>query len=240
MKLHKSRSTSGKDSILTQKNQERVSAAGRRGTKKFVDPNKVFVGGIPFDSNENDLIDFFKENLGSSRNIVSIKIIRDWKTGKSKGYGFVLFCDPMFATTAMEFCKNKKLNGRILTLNQGQKKLDPNILYVKKNKKKATNEEEAAIHEGLENAEGLHLFEEEDQATLSEFDDADDSILFSSDDESEEEEFEYDGVFEELYPTLYEEMSEEELKMNRDQRREAQRRKKRLKLPAKGFQPSTE
>lgn len=239
MKLHKSGKSSSKGSILSQRNQERVSTAGRRGTKKFVDPSKVFVGGIPFDSNENDLLNFFAEHLGHTRNIISIKIIRDWKTGKSKGYGFVLFSDPMFATTAMEFCKNKNLNGRMLTLNQGQKKLDPNLLYVRKKKESPANEEEVAIQEGLLNAEGFYS-EEEEKASLDDFDEADDSILFQNDnDDFEDEDFHYDGVFEEFYPNLYEELTEDEMKMNREQRRDAQRRKKRIKLPAKGFGPSS-
>eukprot|EP00546_Thalassionema_frauenfeldii_P013165 CAMPEP_0178928410 /NCGR_PEP_ID=MMETSP0786-20121207/19885_1 /TAXON_ID=186022 /ORGANISM="Thalassionema frauenfeldii, Strain CCMP 1798" /LENGTH=139 /DNA_ID=CAMNT_0020604265 /DNA_START=514 /DNA_END=933 /DNA_ORIENTATION=+ len=139
----------------------------------------------------------------------------------------------------MEFCKNKNLNGRMLTLNQGQKKLDPNILYVRKKKENPANEEEVAIQEALLNAEGLYL-EEEEKASLDDFDEADDSILFEDDnDDFEDEEFQYDGVFEELYPTLYEELTEDEMKMNREQRRDAQRRKKRIKLPAKGFGPSS-
>jgi RNA recognition motif-containing protein len=244
-----------KDSILMTRNRDRVATAGRRGTKKFVDPGKVFVGGLPFDATEKELKNFFVTHLGHDRNIASLKIIRDWQTQKSKGYGFVIFSDPMFATCAMEFCKNKKLKGRILTLSQGQKKLDANLLYVKKNKKVAENEEEAAIQAGMETAEGgdvspVAVEEQEGElASLQDFEESDDDVLFNvndedydenyelvmDDDDDDDEEFQYDGVFEEMYPVEVEALTEEELAMNREQRREAQKRKPRRKLPAMGF-----
>lgn len=228
-----------KDSVLATKNSERVKTAGRRGTKKFVDPGKVFVGGIPFDATEDDLKNFFVKHLGHANNISSLKIIRDWKTGKSKGYGFAIFCDPMFATCAMEFCKGKKLKGRLLTLNQGQKKLDENWLYVKKAKKAAANAEEAAIQAGMETAEvGLpspvEVEQESEEYSLQDFEDSDDALF---DDDDDDEDFEYDGVFEDMYPVIMEELTEEEKAMNREQRREAQKRKPRRKLPTKGFAP---
>lgn len=221
-------------SILSQKNHERVSTAGRRGTKKFVDPGKVFVSGIPYDGTEDDVMDFLRTHIGHTRNVSSLKIIRDWKTGKSKGYGFVIFSDPMFATCAMEFCKNKKIKGRIITMNQGKKKLDPNTLYVKKKKAPAVDEEEAAIQAGMETAEGEVDEEDDKQRPLEDFEDSDDAILFD-DEEDYDEDFELDGVFEDIYPAQFEELTEEEKKLNREQRRDAQRRKQRRKLPAKGF-----
>mmetsp|Transcript_18335 Transcript_18335/g.30422 ORF Transcript_18335/g.30422 Transcript_18335/m.30422 type:complete len:311 (-) Transcript_18335:98-1030(-) len=229
----------GKDSILTTKNRERVASAGRRGTKKFVDPGKVFVGGLPYDASDEELKGFFVKYLGHDRNISSLKIIRDWKTGMSKGYGFVIFSDPMFATCAMEFCNGKKLKGRILTLNQGQKKLDENLLYIKKNKKKPENAEEAAIQAGMETAEGLVVEEvaveeqESEQYSLQDFEDSDDALF--DDDDDDDDNFQYDGVFEEMYPVQVEALTEEEEALNREQRREAAKRKPRKKLPAKGF-----
>jgi hypothetical protein len=231
---------SGKDSVLGIKNKERTSTAGRRGTKRFVDPGKVFVGGIPFDATERDLQKFFQLHLGHARNIHSIKIVKDWKTNTSKGYGFVIFADPMFATCAMEFCKNKKLKGRILTLNQGQKKIDPNTLYVKKNKKPAVDAEEAAIQAGMETAEGDDEEEEAagDEWALGDFEDSDDAFMFA--DEDEDDDFQYDGTFEEMYPVQIEALSEEEEALNREQRREIQKRKPRKKPAAKGFMPTVE
>ena len=227
----------GADSILSVANQARVSTAGKKGTKKFVDPCKVFIGNLPADAGEKDIKEFLQQHLGHTMNVKSIKIIRDWKTNLSKQYGFVLFTDPMFATCAMQFCKNKQLNGRILKLDQGQKKLDPNTLYVTKNKKTPVDAEEAAIQSGLAEAEQGEIKTTDDAYDVVDFDDDDDAILFANenDDDVADEDFVYDGVFEEEYPEEFEALTESELMLNREQRREAASRKKRKKLPHKGF-----
>mmetsp|Transcript_13248 Transcript_13248/g.18759 ORF Transcript_13248/g.18759 Transcript_13248/m.18759 type:complete len:290 (-) Transcript_13248:734-1603(-) len=225
---------------LAVKNAEREKTAGRKGTKKFVDPTKLFLGNLPFDATEEDVWQFFKEHLGHTTNVRTVKIIRDWKTGKSKGYGFCLMANAMFATTAMEFCKGKKIKGRIVRIDQGKKKLDESQLYLKKKNKKAQTAEEQAIEAGMEEAsldDSEH--EEYDPVALAEMlkDESDDAMLFADDDDDEDDDdFEFDGVFEEEYPEQYEPLTEEEEKMNRQQRRDAASRKKRRKLPHKGFE----
>uniref|UniRef100_A0A8C8BQ95 Protein boule-like n=1 Tax=Otus sunia TaxID=257818 RepID=A0A8C8BQ95_9STRI len=57
--------------------------APRFGT---VTPNCVFVGGIDFKTNENDLRKFFAQ-YGS---VKEVKIVND-RAGISKGYGFITF-----------------------------------------------------------------------------------------------------------------------------------------------------
>ena len=211
----------GGDSVLAETNQQRVATAGRKGSKFFVDPTKVFVGNLPFNATEDNVMDFLEDNLGHTRNVRSVDIIRDWKTGDSKGYGFVLFVDPIYATCAMEFCKNKSLFGRILTLSQGKKKFDSNVLFVKKKKKKKqVDPETAAIEEGLQQVE--------------DFDSVDDAVLFADEDNDDDDGF--DGFFEDFYPDKFEELTEEEQQLNREQRRDLKRRRKRRKLPHKGFQ----
>ena len=64
------------------------------------------------------------------------------------------------------------------------------------------------------------------------------STILSDDDDKEE--LVYDGVFEEMYnPNEYESLSDEEeaeiAKMNREQRRAAEKKRKKRKLPFKGF-----
>lgn len=228
----------GADSILSAANQARVSTAGKKGTKKFVDPCKVFIGNLPADAVELDIKEFLKQYMGHTMNVKSIKVIRDWKTNLSKQYGFILFTDPMFATCAMQFCKNKQLKGRILKLDQGQKKLDPNTLYVTKNKKKPVDAEEAAIQSGLAEAEQGEITTTDDAYDVLDFEDDDDAILFADENDDDgvaDEDFVYDGVFEEEYPEEFEALTESELLLNREQRREAASRKKRKKLPHKGF-----
>jgi RNA recognition motif-containing protein len=234
--------TFGADGLLAAKNKERVKMAGRKGTKRFVDPCKVFLGNLPFDATEQDVKQFLAQNLGTTFHVKSIKIIYDWKTNKSKGYGFALFTDPMFATSAMEVLDGRKLKGRPMTLSQGKKKPKENELYIKKEKKRILTKEEEAIQAGLE--EALSNDDDDHDTVVMEvddFDEADDALLFESEDDDDDDEFEFDGIFEEIYPSSrYQDLTEEEQQLNREQRRNVAKRKKRRKLPHKGFEPPPE
>lgn len=255
MKVSKGKSRNRKDSAVSILNNERKRAAGRRGTKRFVDPCKLFVGNLPYSADEDTVMDFLADHLGGTNNIHSVKIVREWKTGQSKGYGFVMFSDPIFASHAMETVKGKKLNGRVVNLNQGQKKVDPNVLYVQKRKRSAEeegDEEDRTIAGALDDVEGDASLE-----SLKDFDSDSDEELFAlwnedgedgnlaevdDDDDDDLENFVYDGVFEEEYKDeLYGKDDDDDDKaMNREQRREAAKRKPRRKLPHKGFEPQIE
>jgi hypothetical protein len=50
-------------------------------------PNRVFLGGLPYDATEYDLFEFFKQ-YGK---VKDAKIIVDKNSGKPKGYGFITF-----------------------------------------------------------------------------------------------------------------------------------------------------
>jgi len=219
-----------------------------------MDPGKLFIGNLPYDATVDDLTEFFEEHLTSLHDVASIKIITDWKTGESKGFGFIQFFEPMSATSAMTIVKNKKLKGRVVRLDQGRKKddLENRKLFVKKRSREKTemDTEEKVIDDVLDEVEGKVLVEKEagndDEETdeeavygLDDFDDEDDA-LFDEDDDDEDDEFDedddIDGIFEQIYPNKWEELTEEEAKnMNREQRREAAKRKGRKKLPFKGF-----
>ncbi|NXG16395.1 BOLL protein, partial [Grallaria varia] len=79
----------------------------RSGT---VTPNRVFVGGIDFTTNENDLKKFFAQY----GNVKEVKIIND-RAGVSKGYGFVTFETQEEAQKILQDAK---------TLNYKDKKLN--------------------------------------------------------------------------------------------------------------------
>lgn len=87
--------------------------------------------------------------------------------------------------------------------------------------------------------EGLY---EDDDEELDYFDENSYDLedLDDDDDGEDLDNFQYDGVFEEMYnPDEFEDLSEEEEKkrvtMNREQRRAADKRRKKKKLPFKGF-----
>ena len=237
------------DGKLAELNEQRVRTAGRVGTKRFVDPCKVFVGNLPYTTTSKQLKEFVLQTMGQTNLIVhSTKIITDWKTGKSKGYGFVMFTDPIFATVCMESVHNKVLDGRHVTVSQGKKKDQDNILYIKKKKNvEELSDEEQAIASGLEDAESD---EEDDEVDADlevdedgipifrdiEASDADDleldAKLFGlTGDDDDDDDSDIDGIFLERGP-IYEDMDPN---LNREQRREAARRLKRKKMPHKGF-----
>ncbi len=236
----------GADSYLLAVHKERLKHAGRVGTKRFVDPCKVFCGNLPFDCTEEDLRQFFQQHLShSAQEIHNIQIVKDWKTSQSKGYAFCRFTDPIFATVAMDKCSGKELGGRPIVVRQGKKKDQDSAVYVKKNKKLPQETEEAAIQQGLDQTldEESRNDEAEDKTTTEwialDDNEENDDFLFGDDDEYQStEDDDFDGVFEEMYPLIVEEAN---MTLNREQRRNSTRTKKRRKLPNKGFgekQPS--
>jgi len=219
MKVTKGKSKQSKNNSLFAINQSRKRIAGKPGSKHFMDPNKVFIGNLPFIATESDVEEFLKVNLGGLQNVESVKIITDWKTGKSKGYGFVQFMEPIFATSAMEMIKGKKIMGRVIRLDQGKKKDDDEkrILFVKKreradDKTVDVETEDSVIDSALDQVEGLedrygdnemnqeNVNDDDDGGDGSElkvfkmgdFDDQNDSLIFG-DEMEDDEEFDYDG-----------------------------------------------
>lgn len=231
------RSAYGSDSKIGSIHKERLKTAGRKGTKRFVDPCKVFVGNLPFDTDSDELANFILDTMGQSRMALhSFKVIKDWKTGKSKGYGFIEFTDPIYATVCMDVCNGKKLNGRPIKVSQGKKKDEEDQVYIKKNRKKAETEEDKVISGALDEAEDDTDELELDEDGVAVFDDVNDedleldAMLFGLDLDDDDEQD--DGIFLER-STKYEEDIDENL--NREQRRDAARRRKKKKLPSKGF-----
>jgi len=225
------------DSKLGSMYNQRIKTAGRKGTKRFVDPCKVFIGNLPFDIDEKQLGNFILDTMGQSRMVLhSFKVIYDWKTGKSKGYGFVEFTDPIYASVCMDVCNGKKFNGRPIKVDQGKKKDVEDQVFIKKNKKPET-EEEKSISSALDEAENDDDYDTEELETdkdgVALFGDNDDmeldAILFGLAADSDDED---DGIFLER-PSKFEEDIDPDL--NREQRREASRKLKRKKLPTKGF-----
>lgn len=227
----------GTDSKIGSIHKERIKTAGRKGTKRFVDPCKVFIGNLSFDTDKNELANFILETMGQSRMVLhSFKVIKDWKTGKSKGYGFVEFTDPIYATVCMDVCNGKKLNGRPIKVSQGKKKDEEDQVFIKKKRKEAETDEDKAISSALDEAEDDTEELEVDEDGIAIFDNSNDddleldAMLFGigMDDDDDMD----DGVFLER-PSKYEDVEDENL--NREQRRDAARRRKKKKLPSKGF-----
>lgn len=112
------------DGHLLQTHLNRIRTAGRVGTKRFVDPCKVFFGNLNYTTTESELSGWISLIMGlpTPTLLHSCKIVVDWKTLQSKGYGFCVFTEPMFATVCLEKCNGRVLAGRKLAVSQGSKK----------------------------------------------------------------------------------------------------------------------
>lgn len=69
-----------------------MSGSGGGGKSKV-----VFVGNIPYEMTEEQLVDIFKE-VGP---VISFRLMFDRETGKARGYGFCEYADPETAASAI-------------------------------------------------------------------------------------------------------------------------------------------
>jgi cold-inducible RNA-binding protein len=80
--------------------------------------NKLFVGGISFNTSENDLQDAF----AAHGTVQEVNIVMDRETGKSKGFAFVTMSSAKEAEAAIAALNGKSLDGRTLTVNVARPK----------------------------------------------------------------------------------------------------------------------
>jgi len=77
---------------------------------------RLFVGNINHDATENDLQDHF----ASAGTVVSVNIIQDKFTGKSRGFGFIEMASQEEAQKAISSFHQKEFQGRPLTVNEAR------------------------------------------------------------------------------------------------------------------------
>jgi len=78
--------------------------------------NKLFVGGISYDTTEDSL----KEAFSKAGTVISVNIITDKFTNRSKGFGFVEMGSEDEAKAAVEMWDGQELDGRKLTVNEAR------------------------------------------------------------------------------------------------------------------------
>ncbi|KAI8574009.1 hypothetical protein RHMOL_Rhmol01G0320500 [Rhododendron molle] len=94
---------------------------------KYKDSAYVFVGGVPFDLTEGDLLAVFAQ-YGE---IVDVNLVRDKGTGKSKGFAFVAYEDQRSTNLAVDNLNGAQVLGRTIRVD-----------HVNKYKKKEEEDEE--------------------------------------------------------------------------------------------------
>lgn len=75
--------------------------------------NKLFVGNLPFTATEEEL----KEAFSQAGTVVSVKIIMDRDTGRSKGFGFIEMSSDAEAGVALEKMNNADYAGRPISVS---------------------------------------------------------------------------------------------------------------------------
>lgn len=79
---------------------------------------KLFVGGLPFSTTQEELQNLFAQ-FGS---IISAIVITDKYSGRSKGFGFVEFENDADADKAIEAMHDSEVGGRKITVNVARPK----------------------------------------------------------------------------------------------------------------------
>lgn len=79
---------------------------------------KLFVGGLPFATTEDELSKLFSEH----GTVASAVVITDRDTGRSKGFGFVEFENEDEGKAAEQALNGSEIAGRTITVNQARPK----------------------------------------------------------------------------------------------------------------------
>ncbi|MEZ5315599.1 MAG: RNA-binding protein [Chlamydiales bacterium] len=77
---------------------------------------KLYVGNLPFSVDEQGL----KKLFSKYQSIVSVQLISDRETGRSKGFGFVEINNDDEATNAIQELNGKDVEGRGIVVNEAR------------------------------------------------------------------------------------------------------------------------
>ena len=78
--------------------------------------NKLYVGNLPYDTNEDDLTALFAK----AGNVSSVNVMRDRETGRARGFAFVEMATDQDAQNAINTLHEKSFGGRTLTVNEAR------------------------------------------------------------------------------------------------------------------------
>jgi RNA recognition motif-containing protein len=77
---------------------------------------KLYVGNLPYETNESDLETLFAE-AGA---VESVNVIRDRETGRARGFAFVEMATDQDAQQAVNTLNEREFGGRRLTVNEAK------------------------------------------------------------------------------------------------------------------------
>jgi len=79
---------------------------------------KLFVGGLPYRTTNDELRDAFAK----AGEVASASIVTDRETGRSRGFGFVEMAQDSDADSAIQMWNGKEFDGRTLTVSDARPK----------------------------------------------------------------------------------------------------------------------
>lgn len=77
---------------------------------------RIYVGSLPFSTTDDQLRDLF----ASFGTVDSSRIVRDWDTGRSRGFGFIEMTGQPEGTRAIESLNGSAFGGRNLVVNEAR------------------------------------------------------------------------------------------------------------------------
>ena len=92
---------------------EKCSIDEVKSSHSHMATNKLYVGGIPYRTTEDELRTAFEE----AGTVTSVSIISDRMTGRSRGFGFVEMADEAQAQAAIDRWDGKEMDGRMLSVS---------------------------------------------------------------------------------------------------------------------------
>lgn len=81
---------------------------------------RLYIGNLPYRTTEDEL----RELFGQAGNIVSVSVVIDRDTGRSRGFGFVEMSNPAEAEKAISMFDRYELHNRPLTVNLAKPRPD--------------------------------------------------------------------------------------------------------------------
>ena len=85
-----------------------------------MNPTRLFVGNLSYQTGENDLQDYFAQ-AGA---VTAVNLMLDKMTGKSRGFAFIEYGSAEEAQKAIDQLHNKDFQGRAITVNVARPRED--------------------------------------------------------------------------------------------------------------------
>ncbi len=79
---------------------------------------RLYVGNLPYDTDENSIRAFFGD--GDGRQVTQVKIVTDRDTGRPRGFAFVEVSSDDQARSAIQELNGRELGGRTIVVNEAR------------------------------------------------------------------------------------------------------------------------